>query len=76
MAYDPPVARTPRRVNVNDLVGAHEIAERLGLSHPQTVHTYRRRYPDFPEPVAHLKRAHVWDWTDIEAWARKTGRLD
>lgn len=64
-----------RKVDVNDLVGAAEIAERLGLSHVQTVHTLRRRHRDFPEPVVSLKRAHVWSWTDVEAWAAATGRL-
>lgn len=64
-----------RKVDVTNLVGASEIAERLGLSHAQTVHTYRRRYPDFPEPVAQLKTALVWNWPDVEAWARATGRV-
>jgi predicted DNA-binding transcriptional regulator AlpA len=64
-----------RKVDVDDLVGAAEIAERLGLSHPQTVHTLRRRDPAFPAPVASLKRAHVWTWPDVAAWARSTGRL-
>lgn len=59
-----------------NLVGAAEIAQRLGLSHRETVHTYRRRYDDFPEPIAHLKQALVWDWSEIEAWARATGRID
>ena len=60
---------------MDDLVGATEIAERLNLAHAQTVHTLRRRHPDFPEPVANLKRAHVWAWSDVERWARATGRL-
>ena len=60
---------------MNDLVGATEIAERLGLSHSQSLHTMRHRHPDFPEPVATLQRAHVWAWSDIEAWAKATGRL-
>ena len=64
-----------RKVDVNDLVGAAEIADRLGLSHPQTVHTLRRRHDDFPEPVATLKRAHVWAWPDVAAWAESSGRL-
>jgi Putative ATPase subunit of terminase (gpP-like) len=64
-----------RRVEVTDLVGAAEIAERLGLSHRETVHSYRRRYSDFPEPVARLRQALVWSWRDVERWARKTGRL-
>jgi hypothetical protein len=27
-------------------------------------------------PMAKLKTARVWDWNDIEAWARATGRLE
>jgi hypothetical protein len=64
-----------RRVDVSQLVGAAEIAERLGLSHSQTVHLWRRRYPDFPEPVAKLRQALVWTWPDVARWARRTGRL-
>ena len=40
------------------------------------VHDWRRRYDDFPEPVKSLSHFHLWLWPDIEAWARKTGRLD
>jgi predicted DNA-binding transcriptional regulator AlpA len=57
------------------LVGAHEIAERLGLSHAQSVHTLRRRHNDFPEPIATLKTALIWDWRDIQRWAKSTGRV-
>lgn len=60
---------------MDHLVGAAEIAERLGLSHHQTVHTLRRRDPDFPPPVATLRQAMVWAWPDVAAWARSTGRL-
>ena len=63
-----------RKVDVNDLVVAAEIAERLGLAHTQSVHTLRRRDPNFPEPVVSLKRAHVWAWPDVAEWARSTGR--
>jgi predicted DNA-binding transcriptional regulator AlpA len=56
------------------LVGAHEIAERLGLSQAQSVHTIRKRHTDFPVPVATLKVALIWDWREIEKWARNTGR--
>ncbi len=61
---------------MTDLVGASEIAERLALAQPQTVHLYRRRYEDFPEPVAELRQALVWSWSDVAKWARKTGRLE
>lgn len=64
-----------RKVNVNDLVGAAEIADRLGLAHVESVHTLRRRHDDFPEPVTKLRQAMVWAWPDVEDWARKTGRL-
>lgn len=57
------------------LVGATEIAERLGLSLPQTVHLWRARYPDFPDPIAVLKMGMIWYWPDVEAWAKDTGRL-
>ena len=63
-----------RRVAVHDLVGAHEIAERLGVARPQVVHDWRRRHEDFPQPIAQLKTALIWDWSEVEAWARKTGR--
>ena len=58
-----------------ELVGAATIAERLGLSHRETVHLYRRRYGDFPEPVGEIGQALVWSWSDVERWAKRTGRL-
>jgi hypothetical protein len=64
-----------RKLDADDLVGAAEIAERLGLAQVQTVHTWRRRYADFPEPIARLKQALIWAWPDIERWARRTSRL-
>lgn len=60
---------------MTDLVGATEIAQRLGDTQPRTVHQWHRRYPDFPEPVAVLQQAMVWSWADVEEWARATGRL-
>jgi hypothetical protein len=63
-----------RRIDSDHLVGAAEIAARLGVKRPQVVHDWRRRYPDFPEPVAHLRQALVWNWPDVERWARATGR--
>lgn len=60
---------------MDDLVGAAEIAARLGLSNQRVVHQLRRRHPDFPPPVAELTQALVWAWSDVERWARATGRL-
>jgi predicted DNA-binding transcriptional regulator AlpA len=63
-----------RKVDVIDLVGAHEIAQRLGVARPQVVHEWRRRHRDFPKPVAGLKTALIWDWREVETWATKTNR--
>ena len=60
---------------MNDLVGTAEIAERLGIAYVETIHNWRRRYPDFPQPVAQLRQALIWSWPDVEEWARATGRL-
>jgi len=64
-----------QKVDVNDLVGAFEIAQRLGVARSQVVHEWRRRHRDFPEPIATLKTALIWDWREVEHWARKSGRL-
>lgn len=63
-----------RKVDVEDLVGAHEIAQRLGVARPQVVHRWRDRHADFPAPVARLQTALIWDWQDVKAWAESTGR--
>jgi hypothetical protein len=63
-----------RRIDVTQLVGATEIAERLGVKY-RVVHDWRRRHDDFPAPVAHLKTALIWAWPDVETWAKQTGRL-
>ena len=62
-------------MDVDLLVGAEEIAERLGLPRYQRVHELRARDETFPEPVARLKRAMLWYWPDIERWAKSSGRF-
>jgi len=54
-------------------VGAAEIASRLGIR-PQTVHTWRQRKL-LPLPRWTVSGQPAWDWAEIEAWARRTGRL-
>ena len=65
-------------VRTEDLIDARGIAALLGLSHSNTVHTYQHRYLDMPRPVINLGRgrARLWLLSEIEAWARKTGRID
>ena len=60
---------------MDQLVGAREIAERLGSKRTVYVHDLRRRHPDFPAPVAKLSAGLVWDWEEVEKWARATGRI-
>ena len=64
-----------RRLDIDQLVGAAEIATRLGLKTRQSIHVWRQRYPDFPEPVLKLSMGKVWNWPDVERWAKTTGRL-
>jgi len=54
-------------------VGAAEIAERLGVR-GQTVHTWRQRKL-MPQPRWTVSGQAAWDWSEIEEWARRTGRL-
>jgi predicted DNA-binding transcriptional regulator AlpA len=63
-----------RRVPVDQLVGATEIAQRLGMNKSTVVHDWRYRYPEFPEPVASLAGGFIWAWPDVERWAKATGR--
>lgn len=59
---------------MDQLVGAAEIATRLGVNKSTVVHDWRKRYPDFPEPVATLTAGLVWAWPDVEKWAKATRR--
>lgn len=59
-------------VDTDDLVDARGIAEMLGLSHPNSVSTYQRRYVDMPRPVVDLGvgRPRLWSRNQVEAWQR------
>jgi predicted DNA-binding transcriptional regulator AlpA len=63
-----------RRVLVDDLIDAHDVAEILGLSHRNTVSKYQVRYPDMPRPVVELGRGRpmLWLRSEIERWHVKT----
>jgi len=64
-----------RKIDPNELVGAHEIAERVGVAFPNIIHTWRRRHADFPQPVAELQAGMIWDWKEVKAWLEATNRL-
>lgn len=56
-----------------ELVIATDIAKRLGLS-PQRVYVLVSG-PGYPKPLGMLGRSAVWRWSNVERWARETGRL-
>ncbi|MEO1062859.1 MAG: hypothetical protein AAFZ07_15720 [Actinomycetota bacterium] len=60
-------------VNTDDLADAREVAALLGLSHPNSVSLYQRRYPDMPRPVVDLGRGRprLWLRPDIDAWLQR-----
>lgn len=64
-----------RQVKVSELVGAADIADRLGIARVQTVHNWIRRGIGFPAPVTVISRVQIWVWPDVERWAEQTGRL-
>jgi predicted DNA-binding transcriptional regulator AlpA len=64
-----------KKVDLDNLVGATEIAQRLGVKRPHLIHDWRRRHPEFPKPVLELTGILVWDWREVEVWAKATGRL-
>jgi len=70
--YDSYMAK--REIDPELLVGAPEIAERLGLARPQVVHNWRYRHADFPLPIAELRQGNVWYWPDVEKWLKATSR--
>ena len=58
------------KVNTEDIIGAAEVAEILGLRHHNSVSTYLRRYDDFPRPVVDLSRSRIRLWLkqDVIEW--------
>jgi predicted DNA-binding transcriptional regulator AlpA len=63
-----------RRVLVDDLIDARDVAAILGLAHRNTVSKYQTRYPDMPRPVVNLGpgRPMLWLRPEIERWHAKT----
>lgn len=61
-------------VRTEDLADAQELADLLGLTHPNSVSTYQRRYCDMPRPVLDLGRGRPKLWLRPEVTAWKTSR--
>jgi predicted DNA-binding transcriptional regulator AlpA len=61
-------------LNHAEPVGLVEIAERLGIKR-QTADQWRYIGTTFPKQRWTVGGRPAWDWSDIETWARETGRL-
>jgi predicted DNA-binding transcriptional regulator AlpA len=61
-----------RKVDIDDLIDAEEVAELLGLSRATSISVYQKRYPDMPRPVVSRPsgRCLLWLRSEIERWAR------
>ncbi|MEM8746784.1 MAG: hypothetical protein AAF945_00800 [Actinomycetota bacterium] len=57
-------------VNTDELIDARGLADLIGLSHPNSVSLYQRRYPEMPRPVIDLGRGRpkLWVRPDVESW--------
>lgn len=62
-----------RKVDLDDLLDATQVAELLGLSSRGAVSVYRQRYEDFPGPVLERQsgRCQFWLRSDIDAWSQR-----
>jgi predicted DNA-binding transcriptional regulator AlpA len=60
-----------KKVDVDDLIDAREVAEMLGLSSPRAVAVYSSR--GLPEPIIDRgpNTAKLWLRQDIERWLRE-----
>ncbi len=65
-----------RKVDVNELIDAHAVADILRLAQRNTVSLYQRRYPDMPKPVVDLGngRCKMWLRNEIERWSQERER--
>jgi len=59
-----------RTFDADDVIDAREVAEILGLSHPNTVSQYQKRYSNMPRPIIDMGqgRCKLWLRSEIAAW--------
>lgn len=54
------------------VMGAHEIAEYLGVSRQRVTQLTNSKH--FPAPATTLAMGKVWDGQEVEQWASERGR--
>lgn len=66
-----------RKVDIDDLLDASQIAELIGLKHRNAVSEYQRRYDDMPRPIVvrNSQRTLLWHRTDIVTWWKQRQRV-
>lgn len=59
-----------RKVDIDDLIDADQVAKILGLSSSRAVYVYLDRYPDMPRPALDRGRnkARLWLRPEIANW--------
>ena len=67
-----------RKLDVDLLVDAREIAARLGFPRPQLVHYFVGADETFPAPVWQGAPGRgglrLWYWPEVERWAARSGK--
>lgn len=61
--------------SVTQHISLRRVAEMANAT-PQAVSNWRRRYDNFPEPVAGTDRRPLFDLEGVKAWLTQTGRYD
>jgi len=60
-----------RNVDIDELIDTAEVSELVGLSNPNGVSVYARRYSDFPAPVVVKGRCRLWVASEVRSWAAR-----
>jgi prophage regulatory protein len=67
------LSETSISVDRVELVGLKEIAELLAVSKQRAGQLAEQ--VGFPEPLGAISAGRVWKRSDVEAWARRDGRI-
>ena len=59
---------------MQEFVGLSEIAM-IAETSTQTVNNWKRRYKDFPKPIAQVKAGEFYDKEQIINWLKRRGKI-